>query len=76
MTTVIGVSDICQKYSNPHTATLLTPGLKSGVRNGVLAAEFSGGYPGFGLAENTDDLLVGKTLLHVAYEDITYIGVY
>ena len=30
----------------------------------MLAAEFTGGYSGFGLAENTDDLLVGKTLLH------------
>jgi len=30
----------------------------------MLAAEFPGRNPGFGLAENTDDLLVGKTLLH------------
>ena len=32
----------------------------------MLAAEFTGGYPsfGFGFAENTDDLFVGKTLLH------------
>ncbi|WP_162940838.1 hypothetical protein [Rahnella bruchi] len=30
----------------------------------MLAAEFTGGYSGLGLAENTDDLLVGKTLLH------------
>ncbi|EKN5085485.1 hypothetical protein EFV65_14445 [Yersinia enterocolitica] len=30
----------------------------------MLAAEFTGGYPGFSLAENTDDLLVGKTFLH------------
>ncbi|MHR49372.1 hypothetical protein D9H87_14240, partial [Escherichia coli] len=25
---------------------------------------FTGGYPSFGFAENTDDLFVGKTLLH------------
>ncbi|WP_414472749.1 hypothetical protein, partial [Klebsiella pneumoniae] len=25
--------------------------------------EFTGGYPSFGFAENTDDLFVGKTLL-------------
>ncbi|ORM84642.1 hypothetical protein HA44_04675 [Mixta gaviniae] len=31
----------------------------------MLAAEFPGRNPGFGLAENTDDLFVGKTLLHV-----------
>ncbi|WP_154922137.1 hypothetical protein, partial [Klebsiella grimontii] len=24
----------------------------------------TGGYPSFGFAENTDDLFVGKTLLH------------
>ena len=30
----------------------------------MLAAEFTGGYPIFGFAENTDDLFVGKTLLH------------
>ncbi|AAM87338.1 hypothetical protein YPN_0261 [Yersinia pestis Nepal516] len=47
-----------------HTAILFTQGVKRGVGNGVLAAEFTGGYPGFSLAENTDDLLVGKTLLH------------
>ena len=29
----------------------------------MLAAEFTGGYPSFGFAENTDDLFVGKTLL-------------
>ncbi len=46
----------------------------------MLAAEFTGGYPSFGFAENTDDLFVGKTSSwgcpHVAYEDITNIGVY
>jgi hypothetical protein len=26
----------------------------------MLAAEFTGGYPSFGFAENTDDLFVGK----------------
>nr|AXV47153.1 hypothetical protein [Klebsiella pneumoniae] len=30
----------------------------------MLAAEFTGGYPSFGFAEDTDDLFVGKTLLH------------
>lgn len=47
-----------------HTAILFTPGVKGGIGNGVPAAEFTGEYPGFSLAENTDDLLVGKTLLH------------
>lgn len=30
----------------------------------MLAAELTGRNPGFSLAENTDDLFVGKTLLH------------
>jgi hypothetical protein len=30
----------------------------------MLAAEFPGRNPGFGLAENTDALSVGETLLH------------
>ena len=30
----------------------------------MLAAEFPGRNPGFGLAEDTDDLFVGKTLFH------------
>lgn len=30
----------------------------------MLAAEFPGRNPGFSLAENTDDLFVGKSLLH------------
>lgn len=30
----------------------------------MLAAESQGKNPGFGLKENTDDLFVGKTLLH------------
>ncbi|AVE75494.1 hypothetical protein AM439_01465 [Enterobacter cloacae complex sp.] len=30
----------------------------------MLTAELTGRNPGFGLAENTDDLFVGKTLLH------------
>ena len=38
--------------------------IESGIGNGVLTAEFPGRNPGFGLAENTDDLFVGKTLLH------------
>lgn len=46
-----------------HTAILLAPGLKGGVGNGVLTAKLTGRNPGFGLAEDTDDLLVGKTLL-------------
>lgn len=45
------------------TAIPLTPSPKSGIRNGVLATEFAGGCPGFGLAENTDALFVGKMLL-------------
>ena len=43
---------------------LLKPGVKRGIGNGVHAAEFKGGYPGFSLAENTENLLVGKTFLH------------
>jgi hypothetical protein len=36
-----------------------------GVGNGLLTAERAHGQkPGFGLAEDTDDLFVGKTLLH------------
>jgi hypothetical protein len=31
----------------------------------VLAEEITGGWPGFDLAENTDDLLVSKKLLWV-----------
>lgn len=47
----------------------------------MLAAELTGRNPGFSFAEDTDDLFVGKTLLHgggphVAYEDITNITVY
>ncbi|HBY9619665.1 TPA: hypothetical protein MJA43_27245 [Klebsiella pneumoniae] len=30
----------------------------------MLTAELTGRNPGFGLSENTDDLFVGKTLLH------------
>ncbi|ASM19914.1 hypothetical protein BVG90_21655 [Serratia marcescens] len=30
----------------------------------MLTAELTGRNPGFSLAENTDDLFVGKTLLH------------
>ena len=43
---------------------LLAPRVKSGVANGVLTAEFTGRNPGFSLMENTDDLFVGKMLLH------------
>ncbi|GKN37275.1 hypothetical protein NUBL22001_47510 [Klebsiella pneumoniae] len=35
----------------------------------MLAAEFTGGYPSFGFAENTDDLFVGKTLLLVIVKE-------
>ncbi|GEM_PF-5587720 len=49
---------------HPHTAILLTPRVKGGVANGVLTEEFTGRNPGFSLAEDTDDLYVGKTLLH------------
>ncbi|TDL50796.1 hypothetical protein E2R52_17695 [Pantoea ananatis] len=31
----------------------------------MLTAEFPGRNSGFSLAENTDDLFIGKTLLHV-----------
>ncbi|EPK6475839.1 TPA: hypothetical protein ACWZTV_005121, partial [Klebsiella pneumoniae] len=37
---------------------------KGGVGNSVLTAELTGRNPGFSLAEDTDDLFVGKTLLH------------
>jgi hypothetical protein len=47
-----------------HTAILLTPGVNGIVGKGVLTAEFTGRHPGFSLAEDTDDLFVGKTLLH------------
>jgi mannose-6-phosphate isomerase len=30
----------------------------------MLAAEFTGRNPGYGFAENADDLFVGKSLLH------------
>ncbi|KQN60874.1 hypothetical protein ASE99_08510 [Serratia sp. Leaf51] len=46
-----------------HNAILLTPCVKRGVGNGVFSAEFTGGDSRFSLAENTDDLLAGKTLL-------------
>lgn len=42
------------------TSILLTPGIKGGVGNGVL----KGRNPSFSFAEDTDDLFVGKTLLH------------
>ena len=47
-----------------HTAILLTPGVKGGVGNGVLTADLTGRTTGFSLAEDTDVLFVGKTLLH------------
>lgn len=40
------------------------PGVKRGIGNGVLAGALTGGYPGFGFAENTDAMFVGKSLLH------------
>lgn len=48
---------------NP-AARVLAPDVKGGVGNGVLAAELTGRNPGFSLTEDTDDLFVGKTLLH------------
>ena len=39
-------------------------GVEGGVGNGVLTAELTCRNLGFGLAENTDDLFIGKTLLH------------
>ena len=47
-----------------HAPMLLTPCVKLGIGNGVLTVELTGKNSGFGLAENTDDLFVGKTLLH------------
>ena len=47
-----------------NVALLLAPRVKGGVGNGVLAAELTGRNPGFSLTEDTDDLFVGKTLLH------------
>lgn len=47
-----------------RTAILLMPGIIGGVGNGVLAAELTGRNPCFSFAEDTDDLFVGKTLLH------------
>lgn len=56
---------------------LLTPGIKGGVGNDLLAAELTGRNPSFSFAGDTDDLLVGKMgCPHVAYEDITNIAVY
>lgn len=46
------------------TAILLTPGVKGGEGNGVLTAELADRNLCFSLAEDTDDLFVGKTLLH------------
>jgi hypothetical protein len=47
-----------------HTSILLMPGVKGIVGKGVLTAELTGRHPGFSLAEDTDDLFVGKTILH------------
>lgn len=47
-----------------HTTILFMLGIKGGVGDGVLAAELTGRNPGFSFAEDTDDLFVGKTLLH------------
>jgi mannose-6-phosphate isomerase len=57
-----------QATSGANSGTAIPPyflrQVKRGIGNGMLAAEFTGGYPSFGFAENTDDLFVGKTLLH------------
>ena len=45
-------------------AILLAPGVKGGVGNGEHTAELMDRKPGFSLAEDTDDLFVGKTLHH------------
>lgn len=47
-----------------HTVIVLTPDIKRGIGNDVLAAEFTSGYPVLSLAGHTDDLFAGKTLLH------------
>ena len=37
---------------------------KGGIGNGMFTAELTDRNPGFSFAEDTDDLFVGKTLLH------------
>jgi hypothetical protein len=61
---VLSSSDFRRLHRHLHTAILLTPGVKGGVGNGMLAANSRARNPGFSLAEDTDDLFVGKTLLH------------
>jgi len=63
------VADLASTLATPkpqhlHIVILLTPGVESSIGNGVLTAELTGRNSSFGLAENTDDLFVGKTLLH------------
>lgn len=66
-----------------HTAILLMLCVKSGIGNGVLAAELTGRNSSFCFTENADYLFVGKTLLHGdhirrqgQYKGITSIGMY
>lgn len=61
-----------------NTVILLTPGVESGVRNGVHRVELTGRPLRFDLWENTDDLFIEKIFSswgcpHVAYADITNI---
>ena len=65
------------------TAILLMLCVKSGIGNGVLAAELTGRNSSFCFTENADYLFVGKTLLHGnhirrqgQYKGITSIGMY
>ena len=60
---------------NPfHATKLLAPGVESGIGNGVLTTELPGRNPGFRFAENTDDLFVGKTLLHARHRTVPLPG--
>ena len=51
-------------FGHLNTAILFTLGLKGDVGNGVLVAELLGRNAAFSLAEDADDLFVGKALLH------------
>jgi hypothetical protein len=54
----LGVRDI-------ETAELAAPQVIAGLRKPMTAAQILDGHPGIGLAQKTNDLLFGKTLLHV-----------
>src|SRR5690606_1969577 len=48
-----------------HAAELATPQVVGGLAEAVLAAQFLDRQPGLGLTQEADDLLFGKTPLHV-----------